>query len=136
MTNDPSSHEPHESFKDKFKASLNDIHSNEKFGTLVNYATANTRDTISYIALIIGIVLLFFNLFYGSALVGFIGGLYFSAELIAFVKNFSALVDDQGIVRSLIAGGVILTLFICAPGLYIGVALAVATRQVLFPTNL
>lgn len=138
MSNNPSSQTPHdkESFKEKFKASLHDIQSNEKLGSLVNYATANTRDTISYIALIIGLVLLFFQSFYGGALIGFIVGLYFSAEILSLVKNFSALVDDQGIVRSLIAGGFLVALFISAPAIFIGLAVAVATRQILFPTNI
>lgn len=130
MASDPQK----ESFKDKFKATLNDIQSNEKFSHLVNYATSNTRDTLSYIALIIGIVLIFFQPFYGGALVGFISGLYFSAEILAFLKNFSRLIDEQGVVRSLIAGGVILALFISAPAIFIGLAIAVAVRQILFPT--
>lgn len=137
MSNDSFSQDPKEkiSFKDKFKASLSDIQSNENLGNLVNYATANTRDTISYVALIIGIVLIFFHSFYGGALIGFVVGLYFSAELLALVKNFSALVDDQGIVRSLIAGGLFVALFVSAPAIFIGMAVAVAVRQILFPTT-
>lgn len=129
MANDPHK----QSFKDKFKATLHDIQSNEKFSHLVNYATSNTRDTLSYIALIIGIVLIFFQPFYGGALVGFISGLYFSAEILAFLRNFSRLIDEQGVVRSLIAGGVILALFISAPAIFIGISIAVAVRQILFP---
>lgn len=136
MANTPPSQEPEhkEKFKDKFKASLQELQSNERLSNIVSYATSNTRDTISYIALIIGIVLLFFQPFYGAALVGFIVGLYFSAEILAFIKHLSLLVDDQGIVRSLIAGGFILALFILAPAIFIGLALAVAIRQVLFPS--
>jgi hypothetical protein len=138
MTHNPSSQPPHEkeSFKDKFKASLDQIQANEKLGNLVGFATANTRDTLSYIALIIGIVLIFFQPFYGGALIGLVVGLYFSAEILSVVKNFSSLVDNQGIVRSLIGGGFLLALFICAPAIFIGIALAVAIRQILFPTNL
>lgn len=138
MPNDSFSQDPKEkeSFKEKFKNSLHDIRSNENFGNLVNYATANTRDTISYIVLIIGIVLIFFHSFYGGALIGFVVGLYFSGELLALAKNFSSLVDDQGIVRSLIAGGLFVALFISAPAIFIGIAVAVAVRQILFPTTL
>lgn len=135
MSNSPPSNEPKrkESFKEKFKSSLQDLQSNERFSNMVGYATSNTRDTISYIALIIGIVLLFFQPFYGAALVGFIVGLYFSSEILAFIKNLSLLVDDQGVVRSLIAGGFVLAIFILVPAIFIGLALAVAVRQILFP---
>lgn len=137
MANDSFSPDPKdkESFKEKFKASLEDLQSNEKLGHLVGYATANTRDIISYIAFIIGIVLLFFQSFWGGSLIGFIVGLYFSGEILALVKNFSAFVDDQGIVKSLIGGGFIIALLISAPAIFIGIALAVAVRQILFPTN-
>jgi len=137
MSNSPSSQEPQEkkSFKEKFKASLLEFQSNEKLGNLVSYATANTRDTISYIALIIGIVLIFFHSFYGGFLIGFIGGLYFSKEILSLIENLAALVDDQGIVKSLIGGGILVGLFISGPAIFIGIAVAVAIRQILFPAT-
>ncbi|MFV0340908.1 MAG: hypothetical protein ACK5MA_09860 [Parachlamydiaceae bacterium] len=120
-------------FKEKFESTLKDLKSNEKIDNLVSYATANTRDTVSYVVLIVGIILLFFSSFYGGLLVGLVAGFYFSSEIMSIVKNFNALVEDQGVVKSLIAGGLLLAVFITAPWIVIGVALAVAVRQILFP---
>lgn len=135
MSSPSPSNEPNQkrNFREKFKASLQGLQSNERFSEIVGHATSNTRDTISYIALIIGIVLLFFQPFFGSALVGFIVGIYFSNEILAFIKNISVLVDDQGVVRSLIAGGFVFALFILAPAIFIGLILAMAVRQVFLP---
>lgn len=124
-----------ESFKDKFKNTIDQFRSNKKLDSIVSYATANTRDTISYILLIIGIVLLFFHSFYGGILIGLIAGFYFSSEILAIIHSVNALIDEQGIVKSLIAGGVLLALFISAPAIFIGIALAVAIRQILFPDS-
>lgn len=135
MTSSPSSPDPqkNESFKDKFKASLHDLQTNEKLEQIAGLATSNTRDTVSYIALIIGIILLFFQPLYGGILIGFIVGIYFSSELLALFKHISDLIDAQGIVRSLIAGGFLLALLISCPALFIGLAIAVALRQIVFP---
>lgn len=129
----PQKPEGTESFQDKFKNTLQGLKSNEKLESLVGYATANTRDTISYVLLIIGIILMFFHTFYGGALIGLIAGFYFSSEIMAIVKHGNDLVEEQGIVKSLIAGGLLLALFISAPAIFIGAALAVAIRQILFP---
>lgn len=120
-------------FKDKFESTLSDLKKNAKLESLVSYATANTRDTVSYVILILGIILLFFHSFYGGALIGLVAGFYFSSEIIALIKHGNALVEEQGVVKSLIAGGVLLAFFICSYPIFIGAALAVAIRQILFP---
>lgn len=125
--------ESHESFKEKFQASFQRLKSNEKLEQTFSYATANTRDTISYVILIIGIVLLFFHDIYGGALIGLIAGFYFSSEILALFHNSNAFIEEQGIVKSLIGGGLLLALFISAPAIFVGIALAVAVRQILFP---
>lgn len=133
--NKPSGETPpnKEGFKDKFKDSLKDFKSNENMGQLLNKATENTRDTISYIILIIGIVLMFFSPLYGGALVGLVAGFYFSSEILSFWKHLNAFVEDEGIVKSLIGLGLLLALFVSAPAIFIAMAFAVIVRQVLFP---
>jgi hypothetical protein len=122
-----------ESFQEKFKKSLEKFRDNQRVDSFLTHATANTKDTISYILLILGLVLLFFYPFYGGLLIGIIAGLYFSSEILALLRNFSDFVDDQGIVKSLIGAGLLMGLFIAAPAIFIGIALAVALRQILFP---
>ena len=130
-----SSQEPDKgpNFKEKFNRSLQDLRSNDKLGSILSNATANTRDTVSYILLIVGIVLLFFHAFYGALLIGLIAGFYFSSEILAILRNFNDFIDEQGIVKSLIGAGLLAGLFISAPAIFIGIALAVAIRTLLFP---
>jgi hypothetical protein len=122
-----------EDFTEKFKGSLNDLRANENMSRLMSKATENTRDTISYIILITGIVLLFFSPLYGGALVGLVAGFYFSSEILAFWKHLNDFVDDEGIVKSLVGLGLLLALFISAPVIFIAMILAVIVRQVIFP---
>lgn len=121
------------SFLDKFKNSLSGLKNNEKLENTFTSATENTRDTISYFLLIVGVILLFFQSFYGGILVGLISGFYFSAEILALIENINHLIQEQGIVKSLIGAGLILALFISAPWIFVGAAIAVAIRKILFP---
>lgn len=129
--NDP---EEKKSFKEKYFFSLSQMRSNEKLEKLFSYATANTRDTVSYVAMIIGLVLLFFHPFYGGFLIGFISGLYFSSEILALFQSLSEFIEQEGIVKGLIGAGILFGLFILAFPIFIGLAVAVALRQLLFPT--
>lgn len=133
VTPTPENPDERPGFKEKFRNSLHAFRNNEKIESMVGYATSNTRDTISYVVLIVGIILLFFHPFYGGAIIGLIAGFYFSSEILAFLHHVSDFVDEQGIVKSLIAGGLIVGLFISAPAIFIGIAIAIAIRQILFP---
>lgn len=124
---------PKKSFKEKFQDSFDQLKTNEKLSHLSSFATSNTRDSIAYVILIIGIILLFFHPFYGGILIGIIAGFYFSSELLALLQSINSLIDEQGIVRSLIAGGLLLGLFVSASSIFVGMAIAVVARQILFP---
>lgn len=120
-------------FKEKLASSLDSIKKNEKFEDLYGFARNNTRDTIAYILMIIGIVLLLFHPFYGGLLIGLLGGFYFASEIVHLFQNAAHVIDDYGLVRSLMAGGVVVGFFICAPAIFIGIAIAVALKQIIFP---
>lgn len=134
MANVPPSQEPKkDQLKDKLNSTLESIKNNDKFEEIYGYATNNTRDTIAYVLMIIGIVLMLFHPFYGGILIGLLGGFYYANELMRLVQNASHIIDEQGMVRSLIAGGVFVGLFISAPAIFIGMAIAVALKQIIFP---
>lgn len=128
--NDP---EKKMSFKEKFFNSLQKLKANEKYGSLSDLTASNTRDSIAYVVLIIGIILLFFHPLYGGALIGLIAGFYFSSEVLAFLQAINHLIDEQGIVRSLVAGALLAGLFISAPAVFLGMAAAVGIRKIFFP---
>lgn len=119
--------------KNKLNDTLDQLKKNEKIEGLYNYATNNTRDTIAYILMIVGIVLLFTNPFWGGLIVGLIFGYYFSAELLHIVRSANDLIEQNGMVRSLIFGGLLLALFVAEPAIFIGAAIAVALRQAFNP---
>lgn len=121
--------------KDRLTSTFESFKKNEKLDDLYGYARNNTRDTIAYILMIIGIVLLLFHPFYGGLLIGLLGGFYFANEIVSIFQRASHLIDEYGMVRSLMAGGVLVGLFICAPAIFIGIAIAVALKQVVFPED-
>ncbi len=122
-----------ESVKQKITETLDSLKKNDKIDTLYNYAQGNTRDTIAYVLLILGIILLFFTPFWGGILVGLVLGLYFYDELISVVKDVNGLIDDQGMVRSLVLGASVLAFFIAAPGIFFGAAIAVGIKHLTLP---
>lgn len=119
--------------KQKFNETLDSLRSNEKIETLFTYAKTNTMDTIAYILLILGIVFLFFNPFTGGLMIGVITGIYFSEEIASFVEGYNNFIETAGMVKSLILGGALLALFISAPGIFIGGAIAAGVKHLLAP---
>lgn len=95
---------------------------------LVNYAKENTRDTIAYCLLVLGLVLLFFQPFWGELLIGIVAGFYFSDEIIAFFRDLERSVNREGMVRSIVFCGVAITLFIMAPMVFVGAAIVAGLK--------
>lgn len=106
---------------------------NEKFDGLINYARDNVRDTVAYVVLIVGLILLFFQPFYGGILIGLVVGLFFTSEITALSRNVNEIIEKEGMVRSLILGALLLAVFISAPAIVIGTAVAVALRLLVEP---
>ena len=136
MTHTSPGHDPKHPKKNSLADKLDALRKNEKIEGIYNYATNNTRDTIAYILMIIGIVLLFSYLFVGGFIVGLIFGLYFSNELTHLLRSLNDLIEFHGMVRSLIFGGLLLALFILAWPIYIGAAVALGAKHILFPENI
>lgn len=119
-----------ESFKDKLKHTADNFKKNEKIEEVVNYASSNTRDVVAYALLVAGLLLMLTeSARYGATLIGIIFGLYFSEEIVAFLKNFRELTGRIGMVHSLILAATLLALFIAAPFLFIGALVALAVRE-------
>lgn len=122
--------ESSESLSDKLKGSIESLRKNEKVEQFYNSATSNTRDTIAYVLLVAGLILMVFNLsWYGSILVGIVFGLYFGGDIISIFKNFEGFIQKQGLVRSVILGGTAIAFLLSAPFVFIGAAIAIGIRQ-------
>lgn len=104
-----------------------------KFGNTFKPFDSQTRDIIAYVLMIAGIVLLFSQPWIGGLIVGIVAGLYFANELMHDATSINELIDKQGMVRSLIFGGLLIALFISAPAIFIGAAVAVGLKHILYP---
>lgn len=118
----PNPKEPNEEGKPPSRSKLDDLY---------GYFDKNTRDIIAYIFLFIGIILLLFQSFWGGLIIGIIAGIYFSEPIVYWLKHLQHAVEEEGIARSLIFAGVVLGLFIGAPGIFIGAAIAIGLKYIL-----
>jgi hypothetical protein len=91
---------------------------------------ATTRDTVAYVILVVGLVLLLFQASLGGLIVGLIAGLFFSDELIRAYNYIAQAVKTQGNARTIIGAGLLLGLFISAPAIFIGALIAAGISQV------
>ena len=98
----------------------------------IDYFNSSTREILAYAMLVIGVLLLFFHPLVGEFLIGVVAGAYFSKEINAMIKNYQNVVEDQGLVRSLILGGILLAFLVAAPGIFIGIAFIMILKQFIF----
>lgn len=96
---------------------------------ILEYCKTHSREIIAYVVLILGIIMLFFDPLYGGALVGLIAGIYFGDAVLPYILNWKANVDEHGIPKHLIAGGILVAFFISAPAIFLGIAVAIAIKQ-------
>jgi hypothetical protein len=94
-----------------------------------DFFKSNTKDAIAYLLLIVGLVLLFFQPFFGGILIGLVAGLYYGQEIDYLLKNGNDFIETQGMVRSIVLGITFLALFISSPGIFIGAALSLALKH-------
>jgi hypothetical protein len=96
---------------------------------LLEYFKTHAREIVAYIILILGIMLLFVNFFWGGVLVGIIAGIYFGDDAINFITHWKAGMDPSHAARQVIGAGVALAFFICAPAIFLGAAIAIGIKQ-------
>lgn len=119
-----------ENLKDKLKHTVDSLKKNEKVEEALNYASSNTRDVVAYVLLVAGLILMLTeSARYGATLIGVIFGLYFSDQILSFLKNFRNLTGRIGMLHSLILGATLLALFISSPFIFIGAGVALAVRE-------
>lgn len=105
------------------------------FETFTDYIKNNTKDSIAYVVMVIGILLMLFDPYspYGELIVGIIFSLYFVSELTFVIKNIKDFIEEYGLVKSLVLGGALLALFIKVPFFFIGAAAVIAIQLFIWP---
>ncbi|MEI8365194.1 MAG: hypothetical protein WCF65_02140 [Parachlamydiaceae bacterium] len=101
--------------------------------SVLDYFKSHMRETASYILLIVGILLLFFDPLYGGLIIGVVSGIYFGDDIVCYIKRWRkeacASCNNQQIAHHVICLGLALAFFIAAPAIYIGAAIAIAIQQ-------
>jgi hypothetical protein len=123
--------------KDSLTPISSDAQESQGYNALIDYIKSNTRDTLAYIFMIVGLLLLLFDAYstYGAFLVGLIFALYFANELVFIANNVKDLIEEYGVVKSLILAGTLLALLIKIPFLIFGIAAITLLRIFLWPEN-
>ena len=100
---------------------------------LFNYFKNHSRETISYILLVLGILLLFTEPVYGGLLVGIVAGIYFGDEFVGYIKNWKTDINTKNryaeVARHLIFAGLAIAFFISAPAIFLGAAVSIGIKQ-------
>lgn len=86
--------------------------------------TPTTAQIITYIILVLGLIIIFFNSLVGSALIGGVVGYYFSEEIVYYLKNAALIFNNSDPLKAIIISALLLSIFISAPGFFLGVAVA------------
>ncbi len=97
----------------------------------ISFTKSNMGATIAYVVLFIGILLSIFHPFLGGLLIGVIGGIYFGDNILRWVLELSEQMDTEDLIKNLILGGIILGLFVQAPGIVLGTALVMAFKYIM-----
>ena len=103
--------------------------------SLFNYFKDHALDTVAYVFSIVGILLFFFEPFYGGLIIGIITGLFFNDEIMIFVKTTKSKIVEQDYFKELgthiILAALALAFFISAPGIFLGAAVVVGLKKLI-----
>ncbi|MFI0435149.1 MAG: hypothetical protein ACH350_05415 [Parachlamydiaceae bacterium] len=98
----------------------------------LKYMKTHTENTIIYILLILGLMLMLFtSSLLGALIIGMVGGYYFASQIIYFIRNLTQLVGGQDQLHYVVLATIALGLFIEAPGIFIGAIIVATFKQVL-----
>ncbi|WP_068468563.1 hypothetical protein [Candidatus Protochlamydia phocaeensis] len=120
-----------ESIEDKVRESFRNNKDSKKFDDLYQYARNNKEHTITYILLILGLLLLFFDNLLGGLILGMVAGYHFAYEIIYYLRNIGQVFTGQDQLRYVVLTGLLLGLFIAAPGIFVGAIIVAAFKQVM-----
>lgn len=120
-----------ESVENKFKDTMQNIRKSEFF----SYACCNREQTITYIVLALGIILLLTDFwFIGGLIVGGVVGYHFSMEVIDFLRNIRQIFEGPDRLRYIVLTGLLIGFLITSPGIVIGIILVALIKHFAIPS--
>jgi hypothetical protein len=102
-----------------------------KLDDLYGFASPSNLQIITYIVLVLGLIIIFFNTLLGSMIIGSVVGFFYSDEVIYYLKNAAQMFNSKQPLHAIIIAALILGVFISTPGFFFGIAVA-AIKQLLF----
>lgn len=105
------------------------------YDAILDYIKGNTKDSIAYVLMVIGLLLMLFGSYYGSFLIGLIFSLYFVNEIAFAITHAKEFIEEYGLVKSLVLAGTLLGIFFKVPFLFIGIAIVIGIRIFLWPED-
>jgi hypothetical protein len=123
--------------KNKNKSSWNDsfTQQSKKIEDIFQNSLDGRTQSLTYVILIIGLILMFFNSLIGGLLLGMVAGYHFAKEIFYYVRHLDHLFIGQDKLRYITFTALLLGLFIVAPGIFVGAALVAAFKQVVLTKN-
>ncbi len=102
----------------------------DKSECVITYIKTHVRETIAYAILALGIILMFVDSLYGGTLVGIIAGIYFGDHVVRYLTNWKICREDKETSHNIISAAVALTFLIAAPGVFLGMAVAIGLKKI------
>lgn len=115
-------------FQEKITEKLDELKKNKNVEQMMSFAKSNTQDTLAYIGLFVGILLLLFGSPIGSILIGVVVGIYFSQPILAWLVGFKDYLSTEGLGKTLVLLAAAFALLIAAPYLFLGGAVIIGVR--------
>lgn len=131
-TNDPKPSQGSDPKKEeKVSDKIHNIGDSRKVDEIYHYAKQNKEQTITYILLVLGLLILFFNNLIGGFIIGMVAGYYFAPEIVYYVRNIKQIFSGPDQLRYIVLSGLLLAFLIAAPGVFIGAVIVAALKQLL-----
>lgn len=120
-----------EKFEEKAHEAYRSIRDSKKVDEIYHYAKSNKEQTVAYVLLALGLlILLFFDNLLGGLIIGMVAGYYFAEEIVYYIRNLGQIIGGQDQLRYVVLTALLLGLFIAAPGIFIGAAIVATFKQV------
>lgn len=96
---------------------------------IISFVKTHSRESIAYVLLVLGIVLLLFDNIYGGILVGIVTGIYFGDNLVNYIVNWKLSLDSKDMTQNIVLAGASVAFLITSPAIFLGIAISIAVKQ-------
>lgn len=120
-----------ESVEEKVRETLRNFRESKKVDDIYLYAKNNKEETLTYVFLAVGLLLMLFNYksTLGELIVGLVAGYHFAAQIMPYLRRIGYLFSGPEQLRNIVLTALLIGLFISAPGIVIGALVATGCKE-------